>query len=66
MNGTEALEMASHSKVFGWRYQLIFTDFNMPLMDSIEATKRLREILFDDPIIVGVTGYASTEYHQIG
>jgi CheY-like chemotaxis protein len=35
----------------------------MPVMDGIEATKRLREILEDDPIIVGVTGYASTEYH---
>ena len=66
MNGMEALEMATNSRLLGMRYQLIFTDFNMPVMDGIEATKRLREILFDDPIIVGVTGYASTEYHQIG
>ena len=66
MNGIEALEMATNSRLLGMRYQLIFTDFNMPVMDGIEATKKLREILDDDPIIVGVTGYASTEYHKIG
>jgi CheY-like chemotaxis protein len=48
-------------------YKLIFTDFNMPVMDGIETAARLREIFVDrQPIIVGVTGYASSKYHQIG
>ena len=38
MNGMEALEMATNSRLLGMRYQLIFTDFNMPVMDGIEAT----------------------------
>ena len=63
MNGMEALEMATNTKLLGMQYKLIFTDFNMPVMNGIEATKNLREILEDEPIIVGVTGYASSEYH---
>jgi CheY-like chemotaxis protein len=52
--------------MLGMKYKLIFTDFNMPIMDGVEACRGLREILEDEPTIVGVTGYASSNYHQIG
>ena len=58
--------MAYLAKNHGIEYKLIFTDFNMPIMDGVEATKRLRAILGETPIIVGVTGYATNKYHQIG
>ena len=45
MNGIEALEMAEQSKKLSMKYKLIFIDFNMPVMDGIEATRGLREIL---------------------
>ena len=38
----------------------------MPVMDGLEATKKLREILGSETPIVGVTGYASSKYHTIG
>jgi CheY-like chemotaxis protein len=51
---------------------LIFTDFNMPGMNGIEATYKMREYLDsrDDreiqPIIIGVTGNASGEFSLEG
>ena len=38
----------------------------MPQMDGLESTKKIREILGDNIPIIGVTGYASAEYHVIG
>ena len=58
--------MAKLSKEFNFTYRLILTDFNMPVMDGLEATRKLREILGDEVPIVGVTGYASSKYHKIG
>lgn len=66
MNGQEAIDLVQSSKSQGMGYKLVFTDFNMPIMNGLEATKRLREIFGEGPKIVGVTGYASSKYHQIG
>ena len=42
------------------RYDLIFMDYNMPVLDGCEATALIREFLFDrglvQPIIIGVSG----------
>jgi CheY-like chemotaxis protein len=38
INGQEAVEMAKLSLRYGFRYKLILTDFNMPIMDGIEST----------------------------
>ena len=45
INGEEAIEMAKNSLKFGFTYKLILTDFNMPIMNGLEATCCLREIL---------------------
>ena len=46
------------------KYDIILTDFNMPVMDGIKATYKIREFLSeinlseeDSPIIVGITGH---------
>jgi two-component system sensor histidine kinase/response regulator len=66
INGLEALEMAQNAQAHCMNYSLIFTDFNMPVMDGVEATKRLRQLLGDEPTIIGVTGYATNKYHKMG
>ena len=62
INGQEAVQMSKISKKYRFQYKLILIDFNMPVMDGLEATKRLREILGDKVPIVGVTGHASDKY----
>lgn len=51
-NGLEAIKMASQK-----RYQMIWMDIKMPIMNGIDSTKHIREDLqFDGPI------YATTAY----
>jgi CheY-like chemotaxis protein len=45
INGQEGIEIAEQCKEHGMNHKLIFTDFNMPVMDGVQATKRLRNIL---------------------
>ena len=59
IHGGEALEMARFSIQYGFKYRLILTDFNMPVMDGLEASTKLREILGTEVPIIGITGYAS-------
>ena len=55
-------------------YGFIFTDFSMPIMNGIDATKNIRDYLLKDkkiprqyqPIIVGITGHVQEEYQQQG
>lgn len=35
MNGMEAIEMVKQTQALGMKYKLIFTDFNMPVMNGI-------------------------------
>ena len=44
-DGQEAINKLKRSYQKGLRYKIIFTDFNMPLMDGIEATKKIRKML---------------------
>ena len=44
MNGQEACELAEYALKLGMTYKLIFTDFNMPVMNGIETAARIREI----------------------
>ena len=38
ITGLEAVEQIKDSLQIGVKYQMIFTDFNMPIMSGIEAT----------------------------
>ena len=48
----------------GGSYKIILTDFNMPVMDGLEASAQIRQFLTDQmslnrdeqPIIIGVSG----------
>ena len=54
---------------YGFQYSLIITDFNMPEMNGIEATKAIRQFLTKEnqfPKIVGITGHANKEFHLEG
>ncbi len=54
-NGTEAVEAVKR-----FPYDIIFMDVQMPLMDGIEATRSIKEILSTkkNPFIVAVTAHA--------
>ena len=47
IDGEEAIAKVVQSYEQGFQYQIIFTDFNMPKVDGIDATKMIREILKD-------------------
>ena len=46
-NGQEALDTLNKNKNF----DLIFMDINMPILDGISATKKIRELGIEIPII---------------
>lgn len=58
-NGLEAVEVASKE-----RPQLILMDGRLPLLDGLEATRRIREnALLDDVKILALNGSGSPSYH---
>ena len=64
ITGLEALNQLQIAHGFGLAYKIIFTDFNMPEMDGIEATIKMRKFLADlgiprkkQPVIIGITGH---------
>ena len=69
-NGKQALEAVKtnvnqNNKTF-CQYNLILMDCNMPFMDGYEATKLIREYLYDlnldQPIITAVTGHVDNDH----
>ena len=52
INGSNALEMAIDNK-----YDIIFMDIQMPVMDGFISTYKIRQALNDKPIIIAVTAY---------
>jgi two-component system, sensor histidine kinase and response regulator len=48
INGKEALKKIKESYDKGLSYSIIFTDFQMPVMDGIEATQKIRQVLTID------------------
>ena len=69
-NGEELLNMVKQAYSNDINYQIIFTDFSMPIMDGIKATFFVRKFLEEDmqisrkdqPVIIGVTGHFSKKY----
>ena len=71
MNGEEALEMVKKDveqihKGENCSYELIFMDCNMPIMDGYQASKQIREYLYEkgvnQPLIIAVTGHTEEQY----
>ena len=61
-NGVEAVELYANE---GKRFDLIFMDINMPVMDGLEATCRIREIETDRHIpVVALTANALREFEE--
>ena len=59
-NGLEAIEAASREKP-----QLILMDSRLPLLDGLEATRRIREnALLDHVRILALNGSGSPSYHE--
>ena len=42
INGLEAINMIEEIQKNGMSYRIIFTDFNMPIMNGIDATKKIK------------------------
>ena len=65
LDGQEAIDTLIQNYNSGNEYTIIFTDFSMPIMDGISATKIIRRLLKDNynlaieaqPKIFGVTGH---------
>jgi signal transduction histidine kinase/CheY-like chemotaxis protein len=59
-------ELVAHLEATRNRYDLIFMDVDMPVMDGYEATRRVREMqglrLIGAPVIIGVTANVAAEH----
>lgn len=74
INGKEAIKMLTDSYQKGFKYNMIFTDFQMPIMDGTTATKKIRQVLLDkfdikiedQPVIIGVTGHVDDRFATDG
>ena len=59
-NGLEAVEMAKKTQ-----YELIFMDMQMPLLDGLEATRKIKMLQgYEDVMIVALTANAFTKDRQ--
>ncbi len=60
-NGEEALQVLQHKS-----YNIVLMDAHMPLMDGIEATRRIRSTLATSaqPYIIGITADAITGFRE--
>lgn len=56
-NGLEALAMIAEM-----RYDIVFMDLEMPVMDGLEATQKIRAVHGEKPFIVGYTSLQDN-YH---
>lgn len=55
----------------GMKYSIILTDFNMPVMNGIEATTKMRNYfamrnITDQPKIIGITGHVLESFKEEG
>ena len=48
MHGLEAVNQVKEAYTSGMSYKLIFSDFSMPVMDGLEATREIRRYLTEE------------------
>jgi CheY-like chemotaxis protein len=61
-SGQAAIKAASHAEAQGKPYEIVFLDWQMPNMDGIEVSKRLKENLVrSTPHMIMVTAYGREE-----
>ena len=48
INGKEALALLKEQIKKGFKYKVIFIDFQMPIMDGKVATKKMRKVMTDE------------------
>ena len=70
ISGLEAVTTVEAAYKLNLSYSLILSDFHMPQMNGVDATKKIRSFLksvfCNQPKIIGVTGHATSEYHEKG
>ena len=73
ITGKEAVTQLKKATQEGLSYRLILTDFSMPELDGIQATKQMREYLHsmgihnsDQPTIIGITGHSDEWFIALG
>lgn len=67
ITGQEAVEQVKFALEHGAHYDIIFTDISMPIMNGIEATVKIRELLQGQPTaILGVTGHVQESFKREG
>ncbi len=61
-SGAEALEMIDQAQAQGRPYEIVFLDWQMPLMNGVDVARRIHERPSDrQPHVVLVTGYGREE-----
>ena len=60
-NGQEAVDMVRKNQ-----YDVCLMDFQMPVMDGIEATKIIRQELKSEVVIIALTGVATIDELRYG
>lgn len=55
-SGKEAIEIAKRE-----RFDVIFMDIEMPVMDGFDTIKRINEITFQSPVKVGITAHRNLQ-----
>ena len=67
ITGEEALTQLKFAANNNISYKIVFTDFNMPILNGIEMAKKIRKLKqIRQPIIIGVTGHVQETYKSEG
>lgn len=67
LNGKEAVESINAAIRLGLSHKLVLTDFSMPVMDGLEATRQIKQIYRTNRTkinIVGITGHSEEAFRQ--